>query len=68
VRALVTLVLDDDLEAFVEEGELAQPIGERVEGKRRLLEDLRVRLEADNRPCFELFSPSVSGPVGTPYS
>jgi hypothetical protein len=19
-------------------------------------------------PCFELFSPSVSGPVGTPYS
>src|SRR5262245_11935098 len=45
VAALVALVLDDDLEALVEEGELAQPIREGIEGERRLLEDLRVWLE-----------------------
>jgi hypothetical protein len=45
VAALVPLVLDDDLEALVEEGHLAEPVGERVEGERGLLEDLAVRLE-----------------------
>ena len=49
VRALVALVLDDDLEPLVEEGQLAEPVGERVEGERGLLEDLAVRLEADDR-------------------
>ena len=31
VAAAVALVLDDDLEALVEERQLAQPIGQRVE-------------------------------------
>src|SRR6266545_2342308 len=57
VRALVSLVLDDDFEAFVEEGELAEPIGERVEGKSRLLEDLRVRLEANDRAVLGALLP-----------
>ena len=49
VGALVALVLDDDLEAAVEEGQLPQPVRERVEGERGLLEDLRIGLEADDR-------------------
>src|SRR5262245_62547634 len=48
VAPLVALVLDDDLEPLVEERQLAQAIGERVEGERRLLEDLWVGLEADD--------------------
>src|SRR5204862_8257838 len=46
----VALVLDDDLEAPVEERQLAQAVRERVEGERRLLEDRGVGLEADDRP------------------
>ena len=48
VVAIVALVLDDDLEALVEEGHLAQPVRQGVERERDLLEDLRVRLEADD--------------------
>src|SRR6266545_1049872 len=49
VGALVTLVLDDDLETLVEEGHLAEAVRQRVEGERGLLEDLRVGLEANDR-------------------
>src|SRR5262249_9280750 len=49
VAPLVALVLDDDLEALVQKGQLAQSIGQRVERERGLLEDLRIRLEADDR-------------------
>src|SRR6185295_1464651 len=49
VAAAVPLVLDDDLEPLVEEGELAEPVRERVEGEGGLLEDLRVGLEPDDR-------------------
>ena len=52
VAALVALVLDDDLEALVEEGQLAEPVRQRVERERRLLEDLRVGLEADDGPVL----------------
>src|SRR5207253_4228401 len=46
----IALVLNDDLEAPVEERQLAQAVRERVERERRLLEDLGVGLEADDRP------------------
>src|SRR5207249_3086084 len=46
----VALVLDDDLEAAVQERELAQAVAERVEREGRVLEDRRRRLEADDRP------------------
>src|SRR5215813_6357821 len=49
VAPRVTLVLDDDLEAAIEERQLAQPVAERVEGKRGVLEDGGGRLEADDR-------------------
>src|SRR5438034_1193177 len=49
VAALVAFVLDDDLEALVEESQLAETVAQRVEREARLLEDLRVRLEADDR-------------------
>src|SRR2546426_11951022 len=49
VAALVALVLDGGLEALVEESELGETVARRVERKARLLEDLRVRLEADDR-------------------
>ncbi len=39
VAAPVPLVLDDDLQPAIEEGQLAQAVGEGVEGERRLLED-----------------------------
>src|SRR5262249_61757408 len=55
VGALVTLVFDDDLEALVEEGELAEPIRESIEGEGRLLEDLRIWLEADDRAMLRDF-------------
>src|SRR2546425_501541 len=45
----VALVLDDDLQAPVQERQLAQPVAERVEREGRLLEDLGVRLEPDDR-------------------
>src|SRR5439155_7833495 len=45
----VALVLDDDLQAPVQERQLAQPVAERVEREDRLLEDLGVRLEPDDR-------------------
>ena len=57
VGPLIALILDDDLEAFVQEGELAETIGERIERECRLLEDFRVGLEADDRPVLRaLFS------------
>src|SRR5262249_492230 len=46
----VSLVLELDLEPLVEEGELAQPVGENVEAEGRDLEDLGVRVEANRRP------------------
>ena len=49
---LVPLVLELDLESLVQEGELAEPVREDVEGERGDLEDLRVRLEADRRPAL----------------
>src|SRR5262249_24139288 len=49
VAPLVPLVLDDDLESLVEERELPQPVRERVEAERDLLEDLRIRLESHDR-------------------
>ena len=49
VGASVALVLDDDLEAAVQERELAEAVRQGVEGEGRLLEDRRVRLEADDR-------------------
>src|SRR5262247_1221423 len=49
VAPRVALVLDHDLEAAIEERELAQPVAQRVEGKRRVLEDRGGRLEADDR-------------------
>src|SRR5215470_1775071 len=55
VGALVALVLDDDFQSLVEEGELAQPIRESIEGEGRLLEDLRVRLEANDRAVLRAF-------------
>src|SRR5690349_5415680 len=48
----VALVLDDDLEALVEERELAQAVRERVEGEHGLLEDLAIRLEAHDGPVL----------------
>ena len=41
------LVADDDLEALVEEGHLAEPVGDRLEGVRRGLEDVRRGPEGD---------------------
>src|SRR5206468_10687960 len=49
VAPRIALVLDDDLEAAVQERQLAQTIAERVEREGRLLEDRRRRLEADDR-------------------
>src|SRR5262249_10357709 len=49
---LVALVRDDDLQAFVEEGQLTQTVTQRIEGETRLFEDLGIRLEADDRPMF----------------
>src|SRR5262245_17999296 len=49
VTPLVPLVLDRDLQALVQERELAQPVRERVERERHLLEYFCIRLEADNR-------------------
>src|SRR5205814_1521019 len=48
VGAAVALVLDDDLQSSIEEGELAQPVRQRVERQVRFLEDRRVGLEADD--------------------
>jgi hypothetical protein len=48
VAPAVALVLDDDLEAAVQEGQLAEPVRERVERELRHLEDRRIRLEADD--------------------
>ena len=47
VRLAVALVVERDGDAAVEEGELAQTLGERVEAELGGLEDLRVRLEGD---------------------
>ena len=43
------LVADDDLEALVEEGVLADPAGDRLQGVRRGLEDLLGRVVGDGR-------------------
>ena len=45
----VALIVDRDEDAAVQEGELAQPLRERVEAVFGRLEDLRVRLEGDLR-------------------
>ena len=47
VATPVALVLDDDLQALVEERELAQAVRQRVEGVGGLFEDLGVGLEGD---------------------
>src|SRR5205807_424975 len=52
VLSIIALVLDRDLQTAIEERELAEAVGQRVERERRLLEDLRVRLEADDRPVL----------------
>ena len=43
------LVADHDLEALVEEGHLAEPVGDRLEGVRRGLEDVLAGPEGDRR-------------------
>ena len=45
--AFASFVLEDDVDAGVEEGELAQPLRERVVAELAGLEDLAVRLERD---------------------
>src|SRR5262249_10198595 len=62
VAALVALILDRDLEALVQEGQLAQAIGQGVERERGLLEDLPVRLEAHDRAVLRrlLASPQLA--------
>ena len=52
VRLAVALVVERDRHAAVQEGELAQPLGERVEAVLRRLEDLRVGLERDLRAAL----------------
>src|SRR5262249_51479680 len=49
VTPRVALVLDDDLEAAIQERQLAQTIAECVERERRLLEDRGRGLESDDR-------------------
>src|SRR5207245_9639895 len=46
---LLALVLERDLQTLVQEGQLAQALGQDVEAKLRALEDLGVRLERDLR-------------------
>jgi hypothetical protein len=52
VALAVALVVDRDGDAAVEEGQLAQPLRERVEAVLGRLEDLRVRLEGDLRAAL----------------
>jgi len=47
VRLLVALVVDRDVDAAIQERELAQALREDVEAERRGLEDERIRLEGD---------------------
>ena len=68
VRAAVALVLDDDLQAPIQERQLAQAIAQRVEREDRVLEDRRVRLEADDRAGLLGGSGRVERAVGTPRS
>ena len=46
---LLALVLERDLQAFVQEGQLAQALGQDVEAELRAFEDLGVRLKRDHR-------------------
>ena len=48
----VALVVDRDRHAAVQEGQLAQPLGQRVEAELGGLEDLRIRLEGDLGAAF----------------
>ena len=64
--SLSALVLERDRQAFVEEGEFAQALGQHVEAELERLEDLAVRLEGDLGPALLRFPGHFEGSGGLP--
>ena len=66
VLLAVPLVLQQDEDAAVQEGELAQALGQGVEAEGRRLEDLGVGLEADLGPALVGDARVLEGALGRP--
>ena len=62
------LIVERDLQAFIQEGQLAEALGERVETVDRLLEDGGIGVKRDFRAGLLRLAEALSFDVGVPFS